>query len=165
MVETSTNPCKDNSVCLSGDQPASMFLQLKTRPLSRSNKCLPAELEQNDRLCQSPLVPNRMSPQPSTSARGSGNIGGTSLEGSNLVCTSFGNVIRLPMPDSPTRLPFLERSSAKRHRSQLAIWSVSGRDGEVATFLRRLQCSCLPLRGQNPHSHMNLSLASGFAGV
>ena len=40
------------------------------------------------------MVPHRMSPQLSASARGSGNLGGTSVERSDLVPSPPGDVVR-----------------------------------------------------------------------
>ena len=48
---------------------------------------------------------------------------------------------------------------------QLAVWPVSGRDIESASFLQKLWTSCSLPGGQSLLSHMSPSLESGLAGV
>ena len=67
--------CNHIRICYSIDSPASTLLQLETGSPCRSSGCLSAELGQCEGLCQPPLVPDRMSPQPSTSAGSLGNFG------------------------------------------------------------------------------------------
>ena len=51
----------------------------------------------------------------------------------------------------------LQRAEAQRSSEiipQLAVWPVSGKDTETASFLQKLQTSCLPPGGQSPHNHI-----------
>ena len=62
----------------------------------------------------------------------------------------------------------LQRAGAQRIPEiipQLAVWPVSGKDTETASFLQKLQTSCLPPGGRSPRNHTSLTLASGLAGV
>ena len=50
------------------------FYSLRLDPLAEAVDAFKTELEQGERLCQAPMVPGRMSPQPSTSSGSSGNL-------------------------------------------------------------------------------------------
>ena len=94
----------------------------------------------------------------------SSNIGGSRVEGPNMVPSSLGDAERLSTAHSSSGISAAERG-APEIIPQLAVWPVSGRDTEAASFLQKLQTSCLPPGRRSSHNHTSLTLTSGLASV
>ena len=120
--QESVRPTGCGPICLQTDTSATPLLQLETRSPSGSSGCIPAGLGSTEGVCQPPLVPDRQSPEPSTSPASSASAGSTSVEGPDLVPSAPGNVVGLsqtncpdPGPDSAAnRLPDGDGPSTSR---------------------------------------------------
>ena len=110
-----------------------MVLQLETGPTGRSSGCFSTGLEPDERLCQSPMVPDRSCPQQDQNTTSSSGHGSPSLEEPGIVSSSPGNADGLASFHPATRELVAERTGSQRgqdHRElgitpQLAVWSVS----------------------------------------
>ena len=79
-------PCDDRPVCFQANNADSSVLQLAPRSTSTGNRCFSPGLEQDEGLCQSPLVSDRQSPCSDTQTRSRRASGGSSMEDTTLVC-------------------------------------------------------------------------------
>ena len=99
--QESVRPTGCGPICLQIDTSATPLLQLETRSPSGSSGCIPAGLGPTEGVCQPPLVPDRQSPEPSTSPASSASAGSTSVEGPDLVPSAPGNVVGLSQTNCP----------------------------------------------------------------
>ena len=112
------------------------FFSWKPDPLVEATDAFQQDRSRMKRLRQSSMVPNSTSPQPSLNSGSSGDIGGTSLEGSSLVPSSSRNVVRLSTAHSPTGFPSRERGSAESDRDSSSV-------SHLACLRERYRDSCL----------------------
>lgn len=122
-------------VYISAHTPTTLFLQLEAGPSSRSHGCLSAGLDDGERLCQSTVVSNRTCSQQNPSTRSS-SLGGSSLERLRLVSGFSRDVEGLSTTYSSTGI-LLQREGTQKVTEitpQLAVWPVSGKDTEAASF-------------------------------
>ena len=82
-------------VCISAIQSTSVLLQLETRSSGRSNRCIQPTVATIQRVCESPMVPDRQGSFSSEDPTGSGDPGGPSMEGPTLVPSPTGNALQL----------------------------------------------------------------------
>ena len=91
-------------------------------------------------------MPDRTYTQQDKSPTSSSDIGGPSVEGPSVVPSSPGDAEKLSTAHPSSRISASERGGPENPRNnfQLAMWPDSGRDIEAASFLQKLQTSCLP---------------------
>ena len=106
-------------------------------------------------------------PCSSLTTEGKFNSGGTSMEDTDLVPSSAGDVQGLPTADSPQEGPNSTSTSTGNAGcvTQLAVWRISGDDTKSNSFRRKLQNSCLHHEKRNPPRHMTCNSRDGLAGV
>ena len=81
------------SVCFQTYTSTTPLLQLETSPSVRSSGCLPTGLGATEGICQSTMVPDQQSLEPSPPTTSSTGVGSTGMEGSDLVPSSTGDVM------------------------------------------------------------------------
>ena len=92
-------------VCISVIQSTSALLQLETRSSGRSNRCIQSTVATIQRVCEPSMVPDRQSSLSGEGSTGSGDPGGSSMEGPTLVSSPTGNALQLSSAASSSAKP------------------------------------------------------------
>ena len=137
------------------------LLQLATRSVCGSNRCLPAGLVHRLGVRQPTMEPDWPGPIPGSDPAGPGGPTGTSLEGSAALLGMLTGHPRLLdqgaqvmlHPDPTTLIP------------QLAVWPISGNSTEARSFQRKQPPSCSNPGGPRLISLTTHSSGNGIAGV
>ena len=120
-------------VCLTPHNPVPSLLQLATRSLCSSNRCLSAGLVSNPGLCQSTLVSDRTGSVQGTDGTVPNYLGGTNLEDTAMVCTVTSDVDSITMSDQPQSDYFEQRSGGSHpSTSRVAYLRERYRDHELS---------------------------------
>ena len=90
-----TGSTGSGSLCLQTDCPTPLLCELETGPGGNSYGCFHHDLDGPKGICQPAVEPSGKGPLPSSSTEGRSDPGGTSMEGTDVVPNSAGNVQRL----------------------------------------------------------------------
>ena len=165
--QSSSWPTGSEPVCLSTHSPIASVLQLEVGPSIGSRGCISAGLEDSEKICQSTLVSDWTCTQQDKAQEAQVILVAPVWKGQVWYPVLLEMLRDFPWLIHPQE-SLLQRAGAQRIPEiipQLAVWPVSGKDTETASFLQKLQTSCLPPGGRSPCNHMSLTLASGLAGV
>ena len=137
-----SGPSGSGPVCITPDEAASPLLQLETRPKSRSNRCLHAELGNLLGICQSSMVPDTSLPDQGEKTGSEDSANNAIVENPVMVSTSFGTFGGLPPQDSSASRSDINDigtgvSYATRN-TQLVAWPISGNPSRHKVFLQKL---------------------------
>ena len=101
----SDGPSESGLICITSDKSTSSLLQLETRPRSRGNRCLHAELGSLLGVCQLTVVPDTSLPCQSEKTSSKDSTSNTLLENPIMVPTNSGTPGGLPSEDSSATRP------------------------------------------------------------